>query len=155
MKKLSLKFFKNGPIKLINDSDFLLENSIIYEDKSFDLNKSTFICRCGRSKKQPFCEGSHSNSRFDTRCKISKEKFSQTFKNSSLTSTSNELHNCAQLIIKENSPILAKGNISLKINNIPEVIDKRNFNLCRCGSSKYMPFCDSSHNDFERRYYTF
>ncbi|AXH08557.1 hypothetical protein CP960_06380 [Malaciobacter halophilus] len=155
MKKLSLSFFKNGPIKLTNDSQFVLEKSIIYEGKSFDLNKCTFICRCGRSKNQPFCEGSHSNARFDTRCKTSKEKFSQTLKNNSLTSKTNELNEPPQLIIKENSPILAKGNITLKIKDIPEIINRRKFNLCRCGSSKYMPFCDCSHSDVEGRYYTF
>lgn len=73
MKK-EIKITKNGPYvvfgsvplsvnNIINDSE---GNSMKWkEEKSFPVQESYTLCRCGVSKNKPFCDGSHVKSRFD------------------------------------------------------------------------------------------
>jgi len=48
----------------------------IYEDAhTFPLEKSYCLCRCGKSKNAPFCDGNHIDSNFDGSESASKEKY--------------------------------------------------------------------------------
>ncbi|AXX91173.1 hypothetical protein CPU12_13095 [Malaciobacter molluscorum LMG 25693] len=151
MKRISIKFLKNGPIKLVNESDTLAKESIQFEDNLFDLKKCTFLCRCGRSKKQPFCEGSHADAKFDSKCQIAKNEQIQKIKTNH-TDVFNNNENL-KIHISKGSAIMVNNEVDIKINNLPKNI--KSFSLCRCGNSKNKPFCDTTHNRTKGRYYTF
>lgn len=52
-EKVKVEVLKNGPLKV--------EGEIIIkiEDGKEEVQEKCFLCRCGKSKKQPYCDGSH------------------------------------------------------------------------------------------------
>jgi len=58
MKKNSkspvITLIKNGPLKISGDFTLLKDNNFPVESGS-----EAYLCRCGRSSKKPFCDGSH------------------------------------------------------------------------------------------------
>ncbi|WP_088104910.1 CDGSH iron-sulfur domain-containing protein [Halalkalibacter urbisdiaboli] len=53
-KKIILKVNDNGSIRVTGDVELVDSEGNLFE------TKSTFsLCRCGASKKQPFCDGTH------------------------------------------------------------------------------------------------
>ena len=59
-----IKILKDGPAIISTTKDgigsFLEKTHIIHEDDSTEeTTKQYAICRCGKSKNQPFCDGSH------------------------------------------------------------------------------------------------
>jgi CDGSH-type Zn-finger protein/uncharacterized Fe-S cluster protein YjdI len=56
---LQVKFIKNGPM-ILNGSMTLVDA----EEHQFVLNKAV-LCRCGASKRMPFCDGSHAHAGFE------------------------------------------------------------------------------------------
>ena len=71
--------FENGPLKLDCDED------IIYQDgQTLSSDKPAYLCRCGSSKKKPFCDGSHAKSGFSSKQEI-KEEVLQSYKGKELS----------------------------------------------------------------------
>ena len=54
-----------------------------------------------------------------------------------------------KIILRENGPIGIEtgGKYVLRIGDTETVIEKPRFSLCRCGHSKNLPFCDSTHKE--------
>jgi len=48
---------KNGPIRVTGN--FIIKGS---DDKPYEVSGDAFLCRCGKSTRQPFCDGSHKES---------------------------------------------------------------------------------------------
>jgi len=63
-EKVKVTIRNNGPIR-IDGTNFELLDA---DGKAFNLNgrTSVFICRCGASKKQPFCDGGHTECQFQS-----------------------------------------------------------------------------------------
>ncbi|MGH1352843.1 MAG: CDGSH iron-sulfur domain-containing protein [Methyloligellaceae bacterium] len=59
LNDISLKVQKNGPVFLAGE--VLVEAN----GRPLTLNKTTALCRCGASKRKPFCDGSHNDINFD------------------------------------------------------------------------------------------
>ena len=51
-----IKVSKGGP--LVISGDFKVTNS---EGEEIETGDTTYLCRCGKSKNKPFCDGSHVN----------------------------------------------------------------------------------------------
>jgi len=47
-------FQKSGPIRITGN--FIIKDS---DDNPFEISGDAFLCRCGKSSRQPFCDGSH------------------------------------------------------------------------------------------------
>lgn len=71
--------FKNGPLKLEFDKTVLYKDGIKLESEN-----PSYMCRCGHSKSKPFCDGTHEEIGFKTKCKTSKE-IMQTYKGTDIT----------------------------------------------------------------------
>ena len=103
-------------------------------------NKVYFWCSCGKSAQQPFCDGSHKNTKFSP-VKL------ESLKNE-------EIHFCG---CKEtNNPPFCDGshlriNDGIKFNfnnNSPfkkSIETGKSYYWCSCGKSSNQPFCDGSH----------
>jgi CDGSH-type Zn-finger protein/ferredoxin len=61
MQEVSIKFIKNGPLKIRIDGDKDMYQDIVFtkDGNSMDIKKNTILCVCGKSKEQPFCDGAH------------------------------------------------------------------------------------------------
>ena len=113
-------------------------------------NKVYFWCSCGKSAQQPFCDGSHKNTKFSP-VKL------ESLKNE-------EIHFCG---CKEtNNPPFCDGShlkftegIKFKMyKNLPfkkSVKNGQTYFWCSCGKSAQQPFCDGSHNKTKKTPYKF
>jgi CDGSH-type Zn-finger protein len=81
-----LKVSKNGPYLV--SGNIPMEQEIIVEDsigcptewkklKDYPAKESYSLCRCGKSKNPPFCDGAHIAAKFDGKETASKEKYSE------------------------------------------------------------------------------
>lgn len=63
-EKVKITVRNNGPIRIEGANFELLDGA----GKAFNLNGRTAIsiCRCGASKKQPFCDGAHGECQFQS-----------------------------------------------------------------------------------------
>jgi len=59
-QKTQISIVKNGPF--IVKGSFKITDA---EGNEIACNKSAALCRCGHSKKQPFCDGAHSKANFN------------------------------------------------------------------------------------------
>jgi CDGSH-type Zn-finger protein/uncharacterized Fe-S cluster protein YjdI len=94
------------------------------------------LCRCGRTKRKPFCDDSHEDPLFDDGGAVGEKGTGYEGEGGKLTIKSLP---CGPLCITGKHTILSgsgraawKGTYS---------------SLCRCGHSKGKPFCDGSHED--------
>jgi len=77
---MKIKITKNGPYLVSKDiplNQLIItkgKDEYVYkESKIYINNKDYKLCRCGRSKNKPFCDGSHFIHKFDGECTASKE----------------------------------------------------------------------------------
>ncbi len=56
----------NGPLKVEGDFMMMDGNGIPYELAG---KKAVFICRCGQTKKSPYCDGTHKSCGFVSEAK--------------------------------------------------------------------------------------
>ncbi len=92
------------------------------------------LCRCGLSKKKPFCDNSHEKQEFRDRGAVGETGTPLQIKGGPLT-------------VKRapNGPLLVSGNLTI-INAAGRVAwQGTKAALCRCGASKNKPFCDGAH----------
>lgn len=52
----------NGPLKV--EGDFIVQKADGAQVTGTGAAETVFLCRCGKSKTQPFCDGSHKTSDF-------------------------------------------------------------------------------------------
>lgn len=73
MKKLSINFVENGPIKITNNSNETLSKTVLFDNNPIQMKSNLFICRCGRTKNQPLCDGTHAKVNFNSNKEIKEE----------------------------------------------------------------------------------
>jgi len=68
MQEVSIKFIKNGPLKIRIDGDKDIYKDIVFSDdgESLPIKKNTILCICGKSREQPFCDGVHKSVAFNS-----------------------------------------------------------------------------------------
>ena len=212
-----IKIIKDGPIEV--DENILLEREEIQDDNDgfsccwkktgkVETEGKYHLCRCGKSKNKPFCDGSHINTNFKADDADAEEKFDDDAEvyegvkynlcdNAKFCASARfcdragsvwnlienddadsekvlkeEVCGCSsgRLVLKDketgeiiekkldqsisltedvpadvSGPIWVKGEIEIESFD-GKTYEKRNrVTLCRCGKSRNMPFCDSSH----------
>lgn len=75
MPQLHFTFRDNGPLKLeITPNKESFENILFSEEsQNITIKTSVFFCRCGQSKKQPYCDGTHKRIGFNDKKEISND----------------------------------------------------------------------------------
>ncbi len=119
----------NGPYFVRGDLDI--------EDAPADMQGAAFraaLCRCGASKKKPFCDNSHEKINFKDFGSVGERGEALNDSGGKLTITS-----------AENGPLILSGNITLQNGSGRVAWTGQKVALCRCGASKNKPFCDGSH----------
>ena len=103
------------------------------------------LCRCGRTRNQPFCDNSHLMS---------------AFRSSEFASDPDASHDPARgpedeqvtITATRNGSLHFEGHVQVLSQEGDELADGDDLWLCRCGRSGSKPFCDKSHRgEFESR----
>ena len=93
------------------------------------------LCRCGASKRKPFCDGSHNGIGFAA----SGEP--ETRASETLAARDGPL----VVDPRKNGPLRVSGNLEI-VSGTGRTVDRvTGAELCRCGASRNKPFCDRSH----------
>jgi len=93
------------------------------------------LCRCGASKRKPYCDGSHHDVHFDA----SGEP--PTGKADALAVRDGPL----AIDPQTDGPLKVRGNLEITAGTGRIVARVQTALLCRCGQSQTKPFCDGSH----------
>lgn len=93
------------------------------------------LCRCGKSKNKPYCDGSHTGANFVATGELAVIEAEPLAKRD------------GPLAIKslENGPLIVEGNVEILSGSGAKSTVKEKFGLCRCGASANKPYCDGSH----------
>lgn len=61
MSNISIKSIDNGPLRLSVDTKEDAIKNVLFNSngKPITIKKNSILCRCGKSKQQPFCDGVH------------------------------------------------------------------------------------------------
>ena len=122
----TLRIRENGPLAL--------EAPILIRGAPFDTSRAT-LCRCGQSKRKPFCDGSHVEA-----------GFTATGEPAAKSSEPLEARDGPVAVEPQpNGPLKLTGNLEI-VSGTGRTVNRvtRTF-LCRCGQSKNKPYCDGSH----------
>ncbi|MDH5208929.1 MAG: CDGSH iron-sulfur domain-containing protein [Burkholderiaceae bacterium] len=93
------------------------------------------LCRCGQSKRKPYCDGSHAAA-----------GFAATGEPATLPSEPLAVRGGALTITPvPNGPLKLSGNVEICSGTGRTVSRTQSARLCRCGASGTKPFCDGSH----------
>jgi CDGSH-type Zn-finger protein/uncharacterized Fe-S cluster protein YjdI len=93
------------------------------------------LCRCGQSKKKPYCDGSHTAA-----------GFTATGEPPQMDSQALESRDGPVSITpKLNGPLLVSGNLEVVSGTGRTINRVTKTTLCRCGHSGNKPYCDGSH----------
>lgn len=93
------------------------------------------LCRCGASKRKPFCDGSHSAAAFSA----SGEPATQ--ESAPLASR----NGAVELIPIANGPLKLEGALEIVSGTGRTIQRVTQVFFCRCGGSSNKPFCDGTH----------
>ncbi|MDY0210019.1 MAG: CDGSH iron-sulfur domain-containing protein [Acholeplasma sp.] len=141
---MKIEITKNGPYKVIGKVA-LSEKKLSSIDgktevvhlKDYPTQETTYLCRCGKSKNAPYCDGSH------------KSVFDGTLQAPYGKPTDHEVVN-PEIAVMQNEikgvsgPLSVSGNMKV-FDGDHQYEQKPKVSLCRCGASKNKPFCDGSH----------
>jgi CDGSH-type Zn-finger protein/uncharacterized Fe-S cluster protein YjdI len=93
------------------------------------------LCRCGASKRKPFCDGSHNTIAFRATGEPERRE-SQPLK---------VRDGPLDISPEKNGPLVVAGNLEI-CSGTGRTIDRvTKARLCRCGGSRTKPFCDNTH----------
>ena len=113
-------------------------------------NKVYFWCACGKSSNQPFCDGSHKNTKFSP-VKLESSKLEEVFfcgcKNTKTPPFCDGSH------LKLTSGM--KFNIKKNLPYRKSVENGETYFWCACGKSSNQPFCDGSHKKTKKTPFKF
>ena len=121
----TVRIRENGPLAIQGDL------AIAGQDPAF---RAT-LCRCGQSKRKPYCDGSHSAAGFQATGEPAiKESAALARRNGAL-----------KVLPLPNGPLKIQGALEVvsgtghTVNRVMETY------LCRCGGSANKPYCDGTH----------
>lgn len=120
-----MRLYENGPYAFL-------------ADLQVDGKKAGYratLCRCGQSKRKPFCDHSH----FDAGFIASGEP--DTITDQALEFRGGKL----EIQRLNNGPLSIKGRLEICAGTGRVVLRCSQVNLCRCGHSKSKPVCDATH----------
>jgi CDGSH-type Zn-finger protein/uncharacterized Fe-S cluster protein YjdI len=93
------------------------------------------LCRCGASKRKPFCDGSHNEIHFEaTGEPVTVESSPLPYRGGPLS-----------IEPEINGPLAVSGNLELCCGTGRTINRVTSVRLCRCGGSANKPYCDNTH----------
>ncbi|PLC40604.1 iron-binding protein [Ralstonia pickettii] len=122
----TVRIRENGPLAI--------EAELVLQGKDQSIPRVT-LCRCGESKRKPFCDGSHVEAEFVATGEPAKAEFETL-------STRNGPLRVDPLL---NGPLKFTGNLEIVSGTGRTCNQVKGTHLCRCGASKNKPYCDGSH----------
>lgn len=148
--KEKIKILKNGPYQVkgnipLNQLSYTMDpvkGMEFQEVKKYEVGETYFLCRCGRTKNYPYCDGSHAQEPvFDGIETASQEGENETIQADAIKE--------ASLLITAtggiHGPVLVKGGIPVESSKGGFYPIHNTASLCTCGKSNNKPFCDGSH----------
>jgi CDGSH-type Zn-finger protein/uncharacterized Fe-S cluster protein YjdI len=93
------------------------------------------LCRCGQSRRKPYCDGSHAQAGFSATGEPA------TRASEPLAERGGPL----QITPVVNGPLQLHGSVEICSGTGRTVVRTRSARLCRCGGSGTKPFCDGTH----------
>lgn len=141
---MKIEIMKDGPYKVIGRIP-LTEKKLTVVDgktevvkiKDYPNAETTYLCRCGKSKNAPYCDGTH-----------------KTFFDGTLQSPygkqTDRMINDPEIAVMQNEikgvsgPLSVSGDVKV-YDGDTHYEQKPKVSLCRCGASKNKPFCDGTH----------
>ena len=151
MDEKKIKVLKNGPYQVkgnvpLDELEYTMDPATHAMEtekvKDFETGAVYAICRCGRSKNYPFCDGSHLNEPpFDGTEVASTEGADETIAAGTPREASMMIHKPTGI----KGPMMVKGGIPVEGADGKIYPIRESVSLCRCGKSKNKPFCDGSH----------
>ncbi len=92
------------------------------------------FCRCGASENKPFCDGKHSDAKFEDPAGIPDPKLGGD----------NADSGTLKVVLAKNGPLVLNGPLTLR--GVSDECSGGRGALCRCGASANKPFCDGAHS---------
>ena len=94
------------------------------------------LCRCGASKRKPYCDGSHTALGFSaTGEPLTQESDALAVRNGPLA-----------IDALPKGPLKVEGNLEICTGTGRTILRTTKTFLCRCGQSSKKPYCDGTHN---------
>ena len=124
----------NGPLICEGEFQLLAADGEVLANES-----ELYLCRCGLSRKIPFCDGSHKKVNFDDAPAFNDERDEQ------LATTTGPV----TITCRPNAMYVLKGQVTIQSEDGQYVTTRSKGALCRCGASGSKPFCDTSHKQCE------
>ena len=121
----------NGPLHLRGDLAFVSPDGVETREAR------AALCRCGASRKKPYCDNSHEEVGFTDPGGVSDAKLAPVEKGAE--------RGLLRISCVANGPLLVQGPIELRDGSGEAVASGAKGALCRCGASANKPFCDGSH----------
>ncbi|MEX2276864.1 MAG: CDGSH iron-sulfur domain-containing protein, partial [Cucumibacter sp.] len=103
--------------------------------KGVDIGFRATLCRCGASKRKPFCDSSHHDIGFSATGEP------ETRNTTVLAIRDGEL----SIEPEPNGPLVITGNLEICAGTGRTIDRVTRARLCRCGASHTKPFCDNTH----------
>jgi len=119
----------NGPLVFYGDIRIVSADGDAIEESD-----NVFLCRCGRSKDKPFCDGEHKRCGFTDIAEFSDDKAEPAQGEGQLVIT-----------LKSNAMLVATGPMRIESEDGRFSTERNKAAFCRCGHSGNKPFCDASH----------
>ena len=94
------------------------------------------LCRCGRSRNQPFCDNSHVDAGFES---------TDCARRALAPLDDAARGDVTTVITSTDGPLLTRGALVVMDAESEPLASGERFALCRCGNSASKPFCDGSH----------
>lgn len=130
----SVKVSENGPLAV--RAELVLDGTSIG-------NRAT-LCRCGRTRSTPFCDGSHAATGFEaTGEPPSREDPENKNYFAFLEGPTGPL----RVTVEPDGPYDVEGPLQIQSGTGRKIDVAQQVRLCRCGRSADKPFCDGSHAD--------
>jgi CDGSH-type Zn-finger protein len=132
-------------IKLSRNGPYLVTVDDLTNSKGERLNGAHGIalCRCGASKRKPFCDSSHIRIGFsDERSADHTPDVVEDYRGAEQPEPDDP--SAPSIRIARNGPYEVRG-FDLDVQTWSAGASRERFTLCRCGGSKNKPFCDGSH----------
>lgn len=151
MKKVEIKLLPNGPFRLSIDTEEESIKNVLFgpNGKSITIKKNSILCRCGRSKQQPFCDGVH------RMCGFNSENVLEEESSELIVEPEPENYDGCKISIVKHGPINIFGKVALHVDTWPKNVNPEKYSLCRCGASQNKPFCDNAHTLLTSKSFTF
>ncbi|MBL1421743.1 MAG: CDGSH iron-sulfur domain-containing protein [Alphaproteobacteria bacterium] len=125
IKVNTLHMWENGPLALRGNLDITDQQA----------SQNATLCRCGLSRKKPFCDGAHLKGDFQA------TGDANSIESEPLEQTGGQVH------IKplKDGPLYVTGNLEICAGSGRLIKHTTKTALCRCGKSNNKPFCDGAH----------